>query len=363
MKMNLVDKLYNPFISKNDSTDRVMADVVIALIPSIIFAWVAYGFTSVMVVLVSVGSALFSEFLFNIIFSRNNRSLGDGSSIVTGILLAFTVGAFIPLPVVAAGSALAVIFGKMLWGGLGRNRFNPALTGREFMVILFPAVMNSPEIWQNQDFINYKGIELFGNSFFDSLLYKPVGAIGEYSPLFLIIGGLFLLWRRRISWHIPFAMLIAFTVMLFIFRDQNIGFTLGGLLLGAIYMATDMPTSSSTNAGKIYFGVMIGIVAVICLIFGATRGYFSYSILILNAFVVPINWIFRPRTWGKKYEIGKRLWQAVLLTATVIIVTFGVLWLDNSGKLIYLVIIYSVYSLFRFLFSTGNIPWGKIIKR
>lgn len=361
--MQTVKKLYNPFVRKSDTTQKVMTDVMIALLPSVVMTWVAYGFTPVVVILVSIGSALTGEYFFNSLFSRDTRSLGDGSSIVTGILLAFTIGPFTPLPVVAAGGALAVIFGKLLWGGLGNNRFNPALVGREFMVVLFPAVMNSAGIWKNADYFHYKQLSLFHNEFWDSLFFRPVGALGEYSPLFLVLGGLYLIWRRRISWHIPLAMLVAFTVMLFLFRQNTIIFTIGGLLLGTIYMATDMPTSSSTPAGKIYFGSMIGIVAVVCLMLGATRGYFSYSILILNGFVVPINWIFRPRNWGKKADISKRIGWGVLLTVAIMAVTFVVLWLHHAGALLYPVMAFALYSLLRFALSYWDQPWGRLLKR
>jgi len=324
-----------------------MTDVIIALLPCIFMTWVAYGFTPIIVILVLVGSALLTEYLFNALFRKNTRSLDDGSSIITGILLAFTIGPFTPLPIAVAGAALAVIFGKMLWGGIGSNRFNPALVGREFMVILFPVVMNSTEIWRDEKFINISKITIFDSTFWDRLFFWPTGAMGEYTPFFLIIGGLYLLWRHRISWHIPASMIVAFSVMLILFREQHINFTLGGLLLGAIYMATDMPTSSSTRFGKIYFGTMIGILAVIALIFGAQRGYLSYAILIMNAFVVPINWIFRPRTWGRERHFSTRLWQGILLTLAILACIFGVLWLHHHEYLSYILLIFVVYSIWQ----------------
>lgn len=355
-------KQYNPFIRKNDSVSSVMTDVIIALLPVVLMMWVAYGFTPVMVVLVSLGSALLAEFLFNRLFAKDTRALGDGSSIVTGMLMACTLGAFAPLPIVALGGASAVIFGKLLWGGLGQNRFNPALIGREFMVLLFPSIMNSGSIFRNPDLMNFPRLEVFGNEFWDNFVFKPSGAIGEFSPLLLIVGGLFLLWRRRISWRIPLAMIVAFVAMTFLFRDQIINFTLGGILLGAIYMATDMPTSASNHTGKIYFGAMTGICAVICLIFGATRGYLSYAILLMNAFVVPIMWVFRPRTWGKKIDIFIRVGQGVFLTIAIIVSMLAFLWLDNHDLLLYLLIFFTLYSILRFAFSEEGYPWGKLRK-
>lgn len=352
--MQLIKRKHNPFVRKSDSTCDVMTDVIMALLPALLMTWVAYGFTPLMVVFVAIGSALVAEFLFDMFFNKDTRSLGDGSAIVTGMLLAFTIGPFTSLPVVAVGGATAVIFGKLLWGGIGRNRFNPALMGREFMVVLFPAVMNSTQIFGNENMARVSEIVIFdtGFPFWDRLFYYPVGAMGEYSPLLLILGGFFLLYRRRISWHIPLGMLATFTLLLFVFRTyEPIGFTIGGLLLGTLYMATDMPTSSSTPAGKIYFGVMIALLAMICLVMGAVRGYFSYAILLMNAFVVPINWVFRPRTWGHDLHLGTRLWQGALLTAGILAAVFALLWFHHADALIYPVMAIALYSVGRFALS------------
>ncbi|MCD7900064.1 MAG: RnfABCDGE type electron transport complex subunit D [Bacteroides sp.] len=349
--MYLIKKEYNPYLHKNDSTQRVMADVILALMPVAVMMWVGYGFTPLMVVLVAIGSALLTEFLFNALLRRDTRSLGDGSSIVTGLLLACTIGPFTPLPIVAVGGITAVLFGKMLWGGLGKNCFNPALFGRECMVVLFPAIMNSGEIFTNTASLHMRELTLFQNEFWDHLLFRPVGAIGEYSPLLLIVGGFYLLARRRISWHIPMGLLTVFALLLFIFREHALGFTIGGLFLGTLYMATDMPTSSSTHAGKIYFGVMIAICAFICLWFGIIRGYFSYAILLMNAFVVPINWVFRPRTWGREAGVSTRIWQAALLTIIILIVLAGIIWIHKADLMLYPMIALVLYSLVRFKFS------------
>jgi electron transport complex protein RnfD len=358
--MQLIEKRYNPFIHAKDSTRKVMLDVIIALSPCIIMAGVAYGWAPIMVIVVSVASALFAEALFSLIFYRNIQSLGNLSSVVTGILLAFTIGPFTPLPVVALGAAIAVIFGKMLWGGIGRNRFNPALTGREFMTALFPSIMTSMAIWKNVDLLQVSKISLFHHRLFDKLIFWPNGAIGEYAPFLLILGGLYLLWRRRISWHIPVAMLLVVTFMMPVFRVYQVGFTIGGILLAAIYMATDMPTSSSTPAGKIYFGAMIGVCITICLLMGVQRPYSSYSILLMNAFVVPINWVFRQLSWGKTIELKTRLWQVILLTVAIIATMFFVLWLDHIEAMLYLLIAFAIYSIVRFACSKDGIPWKRM---
>lgn len=346
--MELIKKLYNPFIRSRVSTSKVMADVIFALLPCAVITWFAYGFYPVMVILVAAGSALVAEYLFSAVFLKNTRSIADGSAIVTAILLAFTIGPFTPLYVVAFGGAAAVIFGKMLWGGLGRNRFNPALIGREFMVIFFPAIMNSGKIWSDSARLNYESLTLFENEFLDGIFFHPGGAIGEYSPILLALGGLFLLLRKRISWHTPLAMLGTFTVLLFIFRGSGINFSLGGLILGAVYMATDMPTGTSTNAGKLYFGAMTAVVGIICLLNGVDDGYSSYMILLMNGFVVPLNWIFRTRVWGRKTEIPQRLLQGAIVTIAIILTTYLVIWIHKAELLMYPVFLYIVYTIIRF---------------
>lgn len=343
---------YAPFVRKDDSTSKVMTDVIIALLSCVFMSYLAFGFVPLMVVLVAVGSALITEFIFSAIFFKQTDSVSDGSAIITGILLAFTIAPFTPLYVVAFGGAMAVLFGKLLWGGLGRNTFNPALVGREFMTVFFPAVMASRTIWYDKTAVNVSSIDIFGSDFVDQLFFKASGAIGEYSIFFLVAGGVFLLIRKRISWHIPFALLVAFSLLLFAivgFTEYTIQFSLGGLLLGTIFMATDMPSSASSNYGKIYYGAMIGIVAVICILNDVKYEYMSYSILLLNAFVHPIDWVFRPKVWGQKLDIMTRSWQALSVTAAILIACFAVIYLHHMGFIMYLVLMYIAFCIVRFI--------------
>jgi len=163
---------------------------------------------------------------------------------------------------------------------------------------------------------------------------------------------LYLLLRRRISWHIPFGLLVTFFILLQIFSYKDITFSLGGLLLGTIFMATDMPSSASTKQGKIYYGAMIGLVAILCLLNDIRHEYMSYSILLLNAFVVPINWIFKPQVWGTKIDRLKQIRQAVLLTAGIVVTTFAIVYLHNYDCIQYLVYGYILFIIGRFCFVT-----------
>ena len=154
---------------------------------------------------------------------------------------------------------------------------------------------------------------------------------------------MYLLLKNRISWHIPLALTVSFTVLFMLLPDGEYRFSLAGVLLGAIFMATDMPTSSSTLIGRLYYGAMIGAVAVTCIAFGVKHEYMSYSILLLNAFVIPVDWVFRPRVWGGKIRFAIRVGQGILLTGAILVTTGIVIWLHHRDWIMYLVFAYIVW--------------------
>ena len=336
-------KLIPPFVRTPDSVSAIMADVLFALLPVCFMAWLAFGMEPVLVILVACGSAVATEFLFSALYFGKTDMVSDGSSLVTGTLLACTLAPFTPLYIVAFGGAMAVLFGKLLAGGLGRNRFNPALVGREFMTVFFPVAMTSGTLWYKHESVNVARLDWLPDTFADSLLFRGNGAIGEYSVVLLILGGLFLLLRNRISWHIPAALTVSFTGLFFLLPQGDYRFSLAGVLLGAIFMATDMPTSASTVIGRLYFGAMIGAVAVMCIGFGVKHEYMSYSILLLNAFVVPVDWIFRPRVWGRKSRTAIRIAQGIGLTAAIFAMAAVVIWLHYQEWIMYLVFLYIIW--------------------
>ena len=250
---------------------------------------------------------------------------------------------------------MAIIFGKLIYSGLGRNRFNPAIVGREFMTVFFSTVMASGTIWYNEEAMQIAGVKLFGFlgnfSFFnnlDSLILKSSGAIGEYSVIFLVLGGVYLLYRDRISWHIPVTLFLTVFVGMIIsrFTGINASLSLGGLMLCGIYMATDMPTSSSTPHGKIYYGIMMGIVVFVFWIFKIRNETLSYAILVLNGFVPIINDTFTPLLFGEDAEevqgekIGKGVVYAFVIIGAAIIFSL----LHHFGLVKYLLFIYIIYS-------------------
>lgn len=353
------NKQIAPYIHFHGGLKSVMWDVVIALIPLIIISWFAHGWWSIAIIGIATVTALISEIILGQLFLGKGKSIVDGSSIITAILLSFTLSAFTDWGVVAFGAFSAVLFGKILSGGIGKNRFNPALLGREFMTAFFPLIMLSSSLWSSQNYIETKEIPLFNflgqnefTAFANQLFFQPTGAIGEHSPLLIILGGLFLLLRKRISWHIPLFLLLSFFVFTQFWAENPIKYSLGGVLLGAIFMATDMPSSPSSPTGKSYYGAMIGLSAFIFLYNKINFEYMSYSILILNAFSTSINEVFAPRAWGTKRVWFDWLEQIFFLTIKILAVVFAVTNLHFYGSISVLLFIYIIYLLLKFNYKT-----------
>ena len=353
-------KTYTPHIRVNDSVTKVMLDVVLALLPSIVVSYIVYGITPVLVILTSVVSALLSEWIFSEIFFKKHNSVNDVSGIVTGILLGLTLAPFTPLYAVAFGASTAVIFGKLIYGGLGINMFNLALVGREFMTVFFPAVMSSGAIWFNESALRVSEIKIFSRlgdtplfSYLDKTVLNSSGAIGEFSVFFLVIGGIYLLIKDRISWHIPVSMFIVIFSGLYLMSaiGIDVNLSIGGLMLGGIFMATDMPSSPSNNAGKIYYGAMIGIAVIICWSQNIKFEYLSYSILTLNAFAEPVNYIFRPKVFGGNSVLAERILKGAGLTVIIVLTVFLLTVLHNAGLVPYLLFIYIFYTVIKLILS------------
>jgi Na+-translocating ferredoxin:NAD+ oxidoreductase subunit D len=340
-----------PFIRQKSTVNIVMMDVVIALLPLVFFAWLAHGLWAITVILLCVVSSLLTDLIFSALLLKKTNTIFDGTSIITGLLLSFTLSPFTNWGVVIFGGFSAILFGKILWGGLGKNLINPALLGREFMTAFFPDEMNSSSLWSGKNYINIDSEHFFNNipigKTVQTYIYRPYGAVGEYSILFLILGGLYLLIRKRISWHIPVGLTLVFTILNLISPiSENIAY--GGLLLGAIYMATDMPSSPVTHMGKTYYGVMIGVVAFILLKDKISHEYMSFSIILLNVFSQKINNVFEPRAWAKKLDYRKRLNQISSLTIQILITTLAVMSLFYFKLTQWAVYIFIVYIILQF---------------
>ena len=249
-KRKLKKLSFTPYIRTEIEVRDIMKDVIISLFPAIIASALVYGTRALLLIAFSVLSAVVTEKLFSKYFLNDNNSVHDLSAVITGILLAMTLAPLTPLPIVIFGACMAVIFGKLIYGGIGKNIFNPAVIGWEFMTVFFSSAMSSGTIWFSQELLQSSGIKFFtgfNNSMFsnylDGLLLTPSGSVGSYSAFALILGGLYLLLKNRISWHIPVSLFVTFFLVT-IFLKSNV--STGGLLLTGIFMATDMPTSPSS---------------------------------------------------------------------------------------------------------------------
>lgn len=302
----------SPHIRGDFKTSRLMLDVVIALLPALAVGTVVLGLRALTVTLYSMAAAAFGEFLYTGA-TQKRMTLGDCSALVTGMLFALTLPVSVPYPVAVAGSMFAVVVTKMMCGGLGQNVFNPALSARALMMLLFPAALTRYEA------LGVDGVTaatplhhmvmptLPEESLLDMFLGNTPGSIGEISALALLAGGVYLVVRKVISPRIPLAYLGTVAVLTLVFhRTDNallwMGYELlsGGLMLGAIFMATDYATSPVTPKGQVVYGIGCGVLTVIFRYFGIFPEGVTYAILLMNLAVWAIDRITPPRRYGQK---------------------------------------------------------------
>ena len=347
-KRKLKKLSFTPYIRTEIDIRNIMKDVIISLFPAIIASGLVYGINALLLIATSVLSAVVTEKLFSKIFLDDTNSIHDLSAIITGILLAMTLAPLTPLPIVVFGAAMAVIFGKLMYAGIGKNILNPAVVGREFMTVFFSVSMSSGAIWFSQEALILPKINFFTNfykapftSYLDELLLTSSGSLGSYSAFALILGGLYLLLKNRISWHIPVSLFATFFLITMLLKEDT-SVSIGGLLLTGIFMATDMPTSPSFAGGKIYYGIMLGLVIVLLSLLGIKNETLSYVLIILNPFTKFINKVFRPVVFGYdiKEEILKQSGKMILLTIGIF--TFAVIFVKfhKFGIIPYLVYLY-----------------------
>jgi electron transport complex protein RnfD len=295
-----------------------MVDVLIALTPAFIVSLYYFGLGAFIVTIVAVLSCVLTEFVIQKYLLKKETTIFDGSALLTGVLLAFNLPSNLPVPMIILGSIVAIGVGKMSFGGLGNNPFNPALVGRVFLLLSFPVQMTSwprPRIWST-DYLDAETaatpLSVIKNHSGDIMPLADVflgntgGSLGEVSAIGLIIGLAYLLYRKTITWHIPVSTLgsvFVFAAILHMTDTQYyvsplIHLLTGGLLLGAIFMATDYVTSPMTPPGMILYGIGIGILTIVIRVFGAYPEGISFAILTMNAFTPLINTYFKPKRFG-----------------------------------------------------------------
>ena len=308
----------SPHIHTERTISSIMLDVIIALIPATLMGVYYFGFRALMVVLTAVAASVLCEYAYQKIMKKH-VSVNDLSAVVTGLLLALNLPVTIPLWMVVIGSAFAIIIVKQLYGGLGRNFMNPALAARCFMVIAWGAAMSTfvdPFAGYGADAISQatplgvlKGISE-GNipSLKDAFFGVKPGTIGETSGVMLILGGLYMMYKRVISWRIPTIYILSFAVLTYLFGTNptdgtQLGFTLlsictGGLFLGAIFMATDYATTPTTKIGQTIFAIGCGVLTFVIRKFGSYPEGTSFAILLMNIVTPLIDRYIRPKKFG-----------------------------------------------------------------
>lgn len=317
----------SPHIHEEMTVPRIMRVVIIALMPALFFSIYTFGIAAIMVTLLAVVACMLTEYLINRFLLNRPDSLHDGSAIITGMLLAFNVPSNLPWHIVIIGSVVAMGIGKLSFGGLGNNPFNPALVGRVFLLISFPVQMTSwpaPGFTLSLDATTsatplgllkdglragepLSGLMSQMPSYTDFLFGLQGGSLGEVSAFALLLGLGYMLIKKVITWHVPVSIVLTVFVMTGLFwlvdpvKYANPFFHVltGGVMLGAIFMATDYVTSPVTHRGMVVFGIGIGVLTVMIRLFGSYPEGISFAILIMNAFVPIINRYVRPVPFGR----------------------------------------------------------------
>ena len=291
----------SPHVRSGATTRRIMLDVCLALLPAVIFAVYWFGFGVLLTVLLSVASAILSEFLMEKAL-RRPVTIDDGSAAVTGLLLALTLPAGTPWYVPVLGSVFAICIAKQVFGGLGDNFVNPALAGRAFLLASFPAAMTTyPLVTDAVTSATPLSSEFAGSvDYLQAFIGRIGGCIGEVSTLALLIGAAYLLIRRVIDWRIPLSYL-GTMALLTVIGGGNVldSVLLGGTVLGAFFMATDYVTSPVTSWGRVIYGVGIGIINYTIRRWGAYPEGTTYAILLMNIAAPLIERFTRPRKYGE----------------------------------------------------------------
>ena len=314
----------NPHIRSNETTRSIMLDVIIAMLPALVWAVIWFGVKALTLTAVSVIGCMFWEWLYRKLMKKP-QSVGDLSAVVTGMLLAFVCPVTTPYWMIIIGGFFSIIVVKQLFGGIGKNFVNPALAGRAFLLGSYAGVMTTwidatqnkaPLMGSTADIVtaatplaymktsNMAGLtETY--SVMDMFLGKTGGSLGEISAAMLILGGLYLIWRKVINWQTPVAYIATVAVLSFLFPKAGSGLEWmlysvfgGGLMVGAFFMATDYATSPVTKKGQLVFGIGCGLFTVLIRYFGSYNEGVCYSIMVMNLCVALIDKYTKPTRFG-----------------------------------------------------------------
>ena len=307
-KMNISS---SPHITSSENTSGIMLDVIFALLPATVCGIYFFGFHALLIIAVSVASAVVSEYIWCRAIKKE-PSLRDLSAIVTGLLLALNLPPTLPLWMAAVGSAVAIIVVKQMFGGIGHNFANPAITARIALMVSFPTAMTTfVDPFAAVDTVStatpLSGSQEVATDIAGLFFGNYPGCIGETSAILLLAGGAYLVLRRVITPHIPLAFMASAAVLALILGDDPIRTLLsGGLMIGAIFMATDYVTSPPNRLGKIIFGIGCGLITVIIRHFGNLPEGVSFSILIMNILTPHITRLTTPKPFGMEAKSDEK---------------------------------------------------------
>jgi len=290
----------SPHINDRTSVKDIMWSVILALVPATIASVYYFGLRAILIITVSITGAVITEYLF--LKARGKRIvINDGSSVLTGLLLALILPPGLPLWAVFVGAVFAIAIGKQIFGGLGHNSFNPALVGRAFLIAAYPVMMTTFDI-DGQTMATPLNLMETGiiTDYWDLFIGNTAGSLGETSAFALLIGASYLIYKGYISWRIPTGMLASvFLFTMFVGQDPVFHLFAGGLIIGAFYMATDYVTTPVTKKGRWIFGIGAGIIVVVIRLWGGYPEGVMYGILLMNTAVPLIDRYTRPKSLGE----------------------------------------------------------------
>lgn len=314
-----------PHIRDKSTVESVMLDVIIALSPALLCGIYYFGLRALIVILLSVGSCVGGEYLFNLALKKKN-TVGDLSAVITGLLLAFSLPSGTEYYIPVVGGFFAIVVVKMIFGGLGQNFMNPALAARAFLLASFPVAMTTwtvpvrdvfsvdavttatPIAMLNDPEVAYA---VTNADFVQALIGNVGGSIGETSAIAIILGGVYLLVRGVITWRIPVTYIVSFFLMALFHRDFNFlaasyEVVLGSVLIAAFFMATDYTTSPMTSKGQIIFGIGCGILTYTIRTWADFPEGVTYAIILMNLTVPLLDRYCKPTVYGtsKKVEVA-----------------------------------------------------------
>lgn len=325
---NLITVAPSPHVHSGQSVNKLMYGVVLALAPALLFSIYFYGFGAIAVTAISVASCVGFEYVIQKYLMKTEPRVQDGSAIVTGLLLAFNLPSNLPWWIIVIGALVSIGIGKLTFGGLGSNPFNPALVGRVFLLLSFPVQMTAyPRVegittgYLVDGFSGETALSALKEgvksgipvsdimekfNYNNLLMGNMAGSLGEIAGAALILGLLWMLYKKVITWHIPVSIIASigvFTGILWLANpevnaDPLFHILTGGVLLGAIFMATDYVTSPMNPKAQIIYGIGIGVITVVIRVYGAYPEGMSFAILIMNGFTPLFNRYVKPRRFG-----------------------------------------------------------------